>query len=346
MLPPTEPEEESAAGNASAVGAQRRPALGELQRVGPLYAILNMIAPVVRLAAIVTFLFTDSEAYRELLSAMMIVIVVGASRPLLFRIGGELATKTTGEKLPDATDASSAADADQHVASSLFHQTRLVWSQVLRCILMGSLLTTWAISTKLNSLRIGYRDLPFQPHGHGGHVFPGGVPEQFGAGGAAFALMTLLWLAAHSVSPREKLTADAPTDLSAANEDELLRGMRPKLRFASLSARCLSVAFETCSDIMLLFVFLPSSLSGVDPPSASPLRATPLLALLAALIHGSQHLRFRWEWLLCTGNGLLLAYLAIHFDGSMLAPLVAASSFALFRHWKRTGVDARRAHKQ
>ena len=94
----------------------------------------------------------------------------GSARPLLFRIGGAIATKTTGEKLPDATDASSAAEANQHVASSLFHQTRLVWSQVIRCTLLGSLLTTWALSTSLNSLRIGYRDLPFQPHGHGGPV--------------------------------------------------------------------------------------------------------------------------------------------------------------------------------
>ena len=68
--------------------------------------------------------------------------------------------------------------------------------------------------------------------------------------------------------------------------------------------------------------------------------------LLAALCYGSQHLRFRWEWLLCTANGLALCYLSVHYEGSMLATLTAAVCFAVFRHWMRTGLDARRAHKQ
>ena len=332
--PPADPD---------AVGHRRRSALAELQRVGPIYAILNVLAPFIRLTAIFTFLFGESDGYRELLGAVMSAIAMGAIRPVFFKLAGNLAARTVGEALSD--DSSSTA-ADPPLASSLFHQTQLVWSQALRCALLFVLLATWAFATNLNALRIGYRELPFKPHGHGGHVFPGDVAQQLGAGLLTFLLMAAVWSGVHRISPREKLAADAPNDLSAANEDELLRGMRPTLRYASLLARCASVALETFADVLLVFVFVPSKLGGMDPPSASPLRTAPLLDCVSALVYGSQHLRFRWEWLLCTANGLALCYLSVHYEGSMLATLTAAVCFAVFRHWMRTGLDARRAHKQ
>lgn len=322
----------------------RRQALTELQRVGPIYAALNVLAPLVRLAAMGTFAFGTSSAYRKLLGAVMATIAVGVIRPALFTAGGAIASKTVGVGLlgeGDATDGGS-----ETLASSLFHQTRLVWSQVLRAGLLGLILVAWAAATSLDAVRVGYRDLPGEPHGHGGHVFPGNVPLQVGVGTLAFVAMSLVWEVAHRRSPREQLASEAPNDLSSANEDELLRGMRPGMRRISLSARCLSVALETSVDILLLFVFLPSALEGLDPPSPSALRTAPGLAVLTSIVYGSQHLRFRGEWLLCAIHGLGLGYLCIHFEGSTLATLIAGVTFAVFRHWRRTGQDVRRAHTQ
>ena len=95
---------------------------------------------------------------------------------------------------------------------------------------------------------------------------------------------------------------------------------------------------------MLIFVFLPSKLEGIDPPSSS--RAVPWTSVVAALVYGSQHLRFRGEWLLCMVFGLGLAGLCARFSGSLISLSTAAVLFAVFRHWMRTGSDVRRAHKQ
>ena len=325
-----------------------RAAIDELQRVGPLYAALNIAAPLVRLAALGTFVFGNSSAYRELLCAVIAAIFVGVVRPLLFRAGGVIASQQVPKE-------GGILENGDPLTSSLFHQLRLVWSQALRCVLLATLLGAWAFATSLNALRVGYREHPGDPplsvdekiHMRNlADLFPGGASKQVGVGVAAFGLMAVVWSLVHSVSPREQLASEAPNDLSAANEDELLRGMRSSLRLCSLSARCASVALETSADVLLLYVFLPSLVEGAEIPTPAALRANPLTAIPTALAYGSQHLRFRLEWLLCVCFGLGHAYLLVHFDGSLLAPLVAALCFAVFRHWRRTGLDARRAHKQ
>ena len=66
----------------------------------------------------------------------------------------------------------------------------------------------------------------------------------------------------------------------------------------------------------------------------------------AALLYGSQHLRFRNEWLLCTAYGLGLSQLPSLADGSLVPSLCASVVFAVFRHMRRIGQDARRVHAQ
>ena len=97
---------------------------------------------------------------------------------------------------------------------------------------------------------------------------------------------------------------------------------------------------------MLLFVFLPSIIEGVPTPSAAR-RSPPHAALLVvALVYGSQHLRFRGEWLLTATYGLALGMLTHALGGSLLPALTAAILFAVLRHASRTGLDVRRFHSQ
>jgi len=199
-------------------------------------------------------------------------------------------------------------------------------------------------------------------------------------GAAACAGMFVIWTVVHDRSPREALAiADSTADLSAASEDELLRTMRPTLRLASLTVRCLSVALETAADTLLIWVYLPALTFdpahlaaavavSTQPPTAGvaaggaaeaaggeglampphPLtRELPLhAAAAAALVYGSIHLRFRHEWLICTGFGAALAMLVRERDGSLHALLLASVLFAVLRHVKRSGLDVRRSHHQ
>ena len=63
---------------------------------------------------------------------------------------------------------------------------------------------------------------------------------------------------------------------------------------------------------------------------------------MAALLYGSQHLRFRGEWLLCSAYGLILGVMTHILDGQLLPAMVGAAGFAVFRHARRTGLDVRK----
>lgn len=317
----------------------RRPAIEELQRLGPAYAVLNQLAPLLRLYAIFTFVAGSSAAYRGLLEVVMASIVSGLSRPAFHRLGGAIAINSAPGGLTED--------------ESAFHQMRMLWAQAVRCALFMTLVG--AATARLDGGAYGLSVLP-----GGGGAWP---PVLVGVGAAV--AMAAVWSLVHARSAREKLAmADGTHDLSAASEDELLRGMRPSLRAASLGLRCATIALETFADVVLLFVFLPSALDGLSTPTSAPHSA--LSSGAAALVYGSQHLRFRGEWLLCTTFGLGLLALP-HYaplitgapadtsgsgareaatDGALCAPLVAAVLFAVFRHARRTGLDVRRFHAQ
>jgi hypothetical protein len=216
-----------------------------------------------------------------------------------------------------------------------------VWSQVLKGLALGGLLGATAPALDLKACGL-------EALSAGAGIPPTAINAQVGAGLCAAVIMGLCWSLLHSISPREKLAMDVASvdgthDLSAANEDELLRGMRPGLRAVSFGARCVTVALETLVDALLIFVFLPSAFEGADAPTAG--RGSAAASAAAALVYGSQHLRFRGEWLLCALFGLSLEVLTTHgFDGSLLASLLAMVVFAVFRHARRTGLDVRRFH--
>ena len=145
-------------------------------------------------------------------------------------------------------------------------------------------------------------------------------------------------------------------DLSGASEDELLRGMRPQLYAIFLVSRCVTICFDVVADSLLFYIFLPCAVQGVTPPSSAvigwqlPLNSlTPLLPPLpvaaAALSYGSQHLRWRGEWLLAAVFGAAQLGLCHAFGGRLIGPLGAAMPFAIFRYLRRSQ-DVRRFHAQ
>ena len=261
----------------------RRAALEDAQKLGaeagPVYLVLNFLAPLVRLYALGTICF-GTEGYRRLLGPVAAAVLVGMTRSLLFKLSGAAAHAfTLGScSLEDADLAQPAG------SSSLFHQVRLVLSQALRASLLGASM-------------LACRALWFDPA-------PCGLADPLGQQDALLAVLMASamfgsWSFVHARSTREKLAFDAggTHDLSAASEDELLRLMRPPLRLASISLRCAAIAIESGADVIMIFVFLPSCLEGALSPSSvrgSPV-AAPLSALVPALVYGSQHLRFRGE---------------------------------------------------
>ena len=300
---------------------QRRPraALDELNNLGVLYGLLNYIAPLVRLAAIGTFVFGHSDAYRQLLGLVIAAIVLGAARPALFILGGKIAVATSAD----------AADGE----SSKYHQLRLVWSQGVRVALFVVLYIAVGVVCD---------PLPFGISGSSGNP-----TELVFLGLGVCAFWSVLWGVVHHYAPREKLAmADGTHDLTSASEDEILAGMPPHLARLSLAFRMASILFETLADVLLLYVFLPSALEGIDPPSArregETALANHLVSVASALVYGSQHLRFRGEWLLCSAYGLILGVMTHILDGQLLPAMVGAAGFAVFRHARRTGLDVRK----
>ena len=294
----------------------------EFETLGVFYALLNYLAPLVRFSAIFSFVF-GSEEYQQLVGVVMAAISIGMVRPLLFKLSAQLASGTS-----DGPD------------SSRFHQLRLVWSQGLR---VAAFVALYAIAVLVFDPR-PYLGLDAPAAAQGGATYT--TLELAGLGMALCIGWSIVWSLVQRAAPREKLTVAASThDLSSASEDDLLRAMPPLLRTLSLLFRMLSVGCESLSDVLLLFVYLPSRLEGQAMPAS--VRPDPPLALLAcALVYGSQHLRFRGEWLLCTLYGLLLGYTMHALAGHSLPVLVGAPSFAVLRHARRTGLDARQVHAE
>ena len=329
---------------------KRRQAMQEFETLGVLYALLNYLAPLVRFTALLAFFFGSVNEFRELLGVVMAAIGIGMSRPLLLKLGGQL-----------TSDGGDGAATDEHEASSHFHQVRLVWSQGLRVALF--------VVLYLLALLV-FDPRPFLGlHGHAaalGQPTPGAAADGsavaalasaddeheyshaqlVGLGLALSGAWSVVWSLVHRVAPREKLTMAAGThDLSAAGEDDLLRAMPPRLRALSLTFRMAAIGFDALADVLLVFVFLPSRLEGLHVPSS--VRPSPPLSLvLCALTYGSQHLRFRGEWLLCSMYGAALGGVTHMLGGQLLPALVGATSFAVLRHARRMGLDARQVHAE
>ena len=166
-----------------------------------------------------------------------------------------------------------------------------------------------------------------------------------GVGGAA--MMGLVWGMLQSYSPRENLAmTDAAAGLSSATEDELLLGMKPLWRVTSLAARCICVGLETAADVILIFAFLPAVVEGVETPTGGA-RQSLLAAAAASLTYGSQHLRFRNEWLVCMAFGAVLQGVTTALVGRrLLGLLVAVELFAIGRDLRGVGLVDRKFSAQ
>ena len=115
---------------------------------------------------------------------------------------------------------------------------------------------------------------------------------------------------------------------------------------ASLAARCVCVGLETAADVILIFAFLPAVVEGADTPTGGA-RHSLLATAVASLTYGSQHLRFRNEWLACTAFGAALQAITTTFlSGRLFGTLVAVELFAIGRHLRRVGLDDRKFSSQ
>ena len=228
------------------VSERRRAALDEAQRLGGLYATLNYMAPLLRLFALGSFFFGHTPAYQRVLSPAVAAIVVGIGRVPLYHLSKRLGRLISTPAEEGSED------------SSAYHQTSLVINQVLRVALLA---TVMAASLAW-----------FDPALCGLTVPADGGHEAL-LGAAACGGMFVIWTVVHDRSPREALAiADSTADLSAASEDEMLRTMRPALRLASLTVRCLSVALETAAEYAATGSLQPCSLhpSHMRPCSLHP----------------------------------------------------------------------------
>jgi len=297
----------------------RRATLEEAQKLGPLYGTLNQAMPLVRLYAIWTFL--SKPLLRTVLGPSIGCIVAGLLRVPVFKLSGVI--------LGHAKEPEEGEEGAEH--SSSYHQLRAVTSQLLGLLLQCALVCSAVFA--------GAGTMPPGVLGPSAHVE---VP----IGLTAALAMCLLWTLAPrvlGVASREQLAmAEGTHDLSSATEDELLHQMRPSLRLASLVTRCTATAVDVACEILLLFVFLPSVVEGVEP-AARPISAAATAAL--SLAYGSQHLRFRGEWLLGVLFAAAQSAICSHFGGSLWSVFVASTTFAVFRHYRRTD-EIRRFHAQ
>ena len=300
-----------------------RTPLDEARDLGLLYGTLNQVAALVRLYAFATLISGSAKTAGGVLCPTLAALAASLARSPLHRLAGAWERRTESDE-----------------ESSAFHQARLVKSQSLRAILQLG----------LTGLAVAYLDRD----ACGLSVSADAVGTEIIAAILAAATMASVWIATPRVLSIEpggaRLTMASGThDLSSATEDELLRGMRPRWHAAYLAARCTCVALDMFSDGILFFIFLPCAVEGHEPPSSSVLYAGtdfPVVGVAAsALCYGSQHLRWRGEWLLAAAFGLLLQFLCRHFGGDLLAPICAAMLFAAFRYHRRSQ-DVRRFHAQ
>lgn len=306
-----------------------REQLDDLARLGPIYGVMNQLAPLTRLYAICCLLFGSSEAFKSVLPLIITTAAINVARPLFFRLGGMLADTTTA--------AAASADGAEAEASLRGRQLQLVFSQAIKAVLLMASSTVALSYTNLDACGLAYDG--------GGDVSPLVEFGAIGVGGAA--MMGLVWGTLQSYSPRENLAmADAAAGLSSATEDELLLGMKPLWRATSLVARCICVGLETAADVILIFAFLPAVVEGVETPTGGA-RQSLLAAAAASLTYGSQHLRFRNEWLVCMAFGAVLQGVTTALVGRrLLGLLVAVELFAIGRHLRRVGLDDRKFSAQ
>ena len=319
--PPAAPEE---------TPAERRKAVKELSRLGWVYGPLNQLAPLVRLVAIGTYVSRRAE-HPQLLTVVASIASSLALRPLSL-----LAKRIVPEKLASAEDVPlSPGDEEGGSESTATLRTRLLAAHAMQLAGYGALLGVGGVDLAGCGLD------PEKP-GHGQAAL---------VGGATAAVAFALWLAAQRLlgaQRRDDLTmADSTKDMSSSTEDELVLLMPPPHRTAFLAVRCARLALDTLADLTLFFVFLVECVS--EAPATALYAATdaarPQAALavaLAALCYGSQHLRFKGEWLLGLGLGGALAAVA-RASGDLRASYVAAALFAVLRYLNRTH-DVRRFH--
>lgn len=305
--------------------AERHTALEEARRLGPVYGTLNQLAPIARLLAFVALCRGDRAALSVVLPMAASVAASLARAPLLKIAGSICLPVEVGE------------------GSSTFHQTRLTVGTLLRCMVHVVLMALCLLATDPAACGLG--------------ALGPDTPFQLACGLAMAAGMCALWTIVPSALGVEsradggkglRMEAREPHDLSTATEDELLREMRPALLYLHQAARYVSLALETVADALLFFVFLVSRVEG-DAPHAGRLyggSSPPWLGLcLASLCYGSQHLRWRGEWILCAAFGAAQGAACFASGGSLVTTLCAGVTFALYRYAKRTQ-DVRKLRAQ
>lgn len=301
--------------------AERRPALSGAAALGPLYAVLNYAGPLVRLTALLVFCFGHSDRSAELTSVLWPLIGLVATTLLRVPLTRLLLPKPAEKYGADALESSSSA------------QSRAVAQQALKFALLAA--GAGAGSFNLDAAACGLR--------LGAESFL----RELGTGLVTASLMCAVWSFVAAAIPPEPLVVQAggTQDVSSATEDELLRQMPAARRSVSLALRCAAVAVEAYVDCIVLFVFLPA-LVDHSAPGAAPDGPSVAASILAAVAYGSQHLRFRGEWMLCAAFGAVLVRAAGHFGGSLAPSLAAAVGFAMYRHLRRTHENVRRFHGQ
>lgn len=327
--------EAHAAGDADGT-QERRAAVQEVARLGWLYGTLNQLVPLARLAALISFARSPSR----LLWPVVCFVATSLSLPACSRLARQFVPIKQPEEAGNAllTEAAEAAAEGECVSSSVM-RSRLLVTNLLQ-------LTGHALMLSVGGLDLPASALDPQLPDHG---------QAAVKGGAAALVVFALWLAAQRVFGAQRRTdlkmAGSPIKdgMSSSTEDELVLLMALPQRLAFVATRCAQMLLETLADLTLLFVFLVNAMS--DEPALAlygPLPQQPyeprtaLVVALAALCYGSQHLRFKGEWLLGLGMGAVLAALG-RYNGDLRASYVAAALFAILRYLNRTR-DIRSVH--
>ena len=311
----------------------RRAAVHEVARLGWLYGTLNQLVPLVRLAALIAFVRSPSRLLWPVVCFVASSLSLRACSQLARRL---VPAQEAGSAL--LTAAAEAAEEGERVSSSVM-RSRLLVTNLVQLIGHALLLGVGGLDLPASALDPGLPD-------HGRAAAQGG--------GAALAVFAL-WLAAQRVFGAQRRTdlkmAGSPVKdgMPSSTEDELVLLMPLPQRLAFVATRCAQVLLETLADLTLLFVFLVNAMS--DEPALAlygPLPQQPyeprtaLVVALAALCYGSQHLRFKGEWLLGLGMGAVLVALG-RYNGDLRASYVAAALFAILRYLNRTR-DIRSVH--
>lgn len=308
----------------------------EVARLGWLYGTLNQLVPLVRLAALITF----ARGPSRLLWPIVCFVATSLSLCACSRLARQLVPARQPEESGSALLTPTTEDAEEgdRVSSSVM-RSRLLVSNLVQLTGHALLLSVGGLDLPASALDQRLSDRS----------------RAAAQGGAAALAVFALWLATQRVFGTQRRTdlkmAGSPIKdgMSSSTEDELVLLMPPPQRLAFVAMRCAQLLLETLADLTLLFVFLVDALS--DEPALAiygPLPQQPLaprtvlIVVLAALCYGSQHLRFKGEWLLGLGMGVVLAALG-RYNGDLRASYVAAALFALLRYLNRTR-DIRGVH--